>query len=247
MHKISLSGIGREQGLGVSNSGERMVVDKVLEETGNEITIFDVGANKGQYTTIVISELRLRTNKKAKLHLFEPSFHNISILNQKFLNKSGDRLDLYINQIALSDSEGRAELFTDALGSDLASIFNLRISYKPFREEVAEKVQTVTLDGYCKSNKISEIDLLKLDVEGAELLVLKGATELLSGRKIRFIQFEFGTGNITSRTFFYDFWDLLSESYDFYQVLKDGLFRITKYETSQEIFVTTNFLLKRKV
>ena len=50
------------------------------------------------------------------------------------------------------------------------------------------------------------IDLLKLDVEGNELLALKGLSDSIEYIKI--IQFEFGGSNIDSRTYFQDFYYL---------------------------------------
>lgn len=53
------------------------------------------------------------------------------------------------------------------------------------------KVKTITLDSYCQANKISEISLLKIDVEGFELDVLLGASKLINERRIKHIIFEF--------------------------------------------------------
>ena len=53
-----------------------------------------------------------------------------------------------------------------------------------------EKVMVTTLDVYCKQNHLSSIDLLKLDVQGYEARVLRGATKLLEENRIRVIMAE---------------------------------------------------------
>ena len=242
MYKISLKGIGKMQGIDTENSGERIVIRKLFKPINQALIIFDVGANKGGYSDIIFSELK-KNKANIHLHLFEPSKENIPLLYEK-LNDTDPNFITYINRVALSDNNGVANLYTDSFGSDLGSLFDLRVSCRTFESQYAENVETMMLDTYCLQNNIEHIDFLKLDVEGSEFMILRGASKLLREKKIKFIQFEFGTGNITSRTFFYDFWEMLSDSYIFYQVLKDGLIEIKKYDTSQEIFVTSNFLLK---
>jgi FkbM family methyltransferase len=56
----------------------------------------------------------------------------------------------------------------------------------------AIEVQAVTLDGYCSAAGVDRIDLLKIDVEGAEFEVLKGARQLLSERRVERCVFEWG-------------------------------------------------------
>jgi hypothetical protein len=55
-----------------------------------------------------------------------------------------------------------------------------------------EEVPATTLDLYCERNGVAEIDLLKVDVEGAEFQVLVGARRLLDERRVRRLTFEFG-------------------------------------------------------
>jgi hypothetical protein len=83
---------------------------------------------------------------------------------------------------------------------------------------------------------------LKIDVEGHELNVLKGAAELLSSRRINFIQFEFGEADIDSRTYLRDFFDLLSDNYDFFRIVPHGLRPIGAYSSAHEVFATINYL-----
>ena len=68
---------------------------------------------------------------------------------------------------------------------------------------------------------------------------------MLEGR-IDYIQFEFGGCNIDSRTFFIDFWNLLSQTYVFYKIMPTKLIPVKTYDETREIFVCSNFLLERK-
>src|SRR5258707_6529973 len=60
------------------------------------------------------------------------------------------------------------------------------------------KVPTITLDDFTEQNKIPSIDFLKIDVEGFELEVLKGAAGLLSSKRIKMILFEANTPVLAS-------------------------------------------------
>ena len=68
----------------------------------------------------------------------------------------------------------------------------------------------------------NDIDLLKIDTEGNEFNVLKGAKKLFEFNKIKAIHFEFNQMNIVSKSSFKDFWDLLNENFIFYRILPRG-------------------------
>src|SRR5262249_19226425 len=68
-----------------------------------------------------------------------------------------------------------------------------------------------TGDKYCQDNAITSIDLLKVDVEGAEHLVLEGFTGSFERSIISAVQFEFGMINIYSKFLLKDFWDFFSK------------------------------------
>ena len=110
----------------------------------------------------------------------------------------------------------------------------------------SEEITVKRLDAFCREHKIDRIDLLKIDVEGGELSVLKGATEMLNAGAIHMIQFEFGPCHIDARVFFKDFFRLLSPRYHIYRVLRDGLKLVDKYREADEIFLTTNYLAVTK-
>ena len=109
----------------------------------------------------------------------------------------------------------------------------------------SETISLDTLDNYCRNNQIGHIDLLKLDVEGHELAVLRGAKKILEDAGIDLLQFEFGGCNIDSRTYFRDFYTLLSPKFRICRVLTNGLWPIEAYSESLETFTTTNYLAVR--
>ncbi len=106
-------------------------------------------------------------------------------------------------------------------------------------------VDCVTLDSFAKAQKVKNISLLKIDVEGLELEVLKGASELLKDKKIELIQFEFNQMHVFQRVFFKDIVDLLSD-YKLYRLSKNGLLPLGQYSpVTHEIFAFQNILAIR--
>lgn len=63
----------------------------------------------------------------------------------------------------------------------------------------------ITVDDYCRESHVEHIHLLKIDVEGHELDVLHGATEMFQRKAIDVVTFEFGGCNIDTHTFFQNF------------------------------------------
>lgn len=100
------------------------------------------------------------------------------------------------------------------------------------------EVKVITLESFVTENGIEFIDFVKLDIEGHELFALQGAGAVLTEGRIGAISFEFGSGNINSRTFFKDFWKLLSDSgYSIDRITPSGrLIRLQNYYEDLEYF-----------
>ena len=195
----------------------------------------DVGANKGLYSKELLTQY---SDSITELHLFEPSKE----LVESYLKFSDNRIR--VNNFALSDVSGKANLYKVNGKSGLNSLTKRRLEHFEIVMSDVEEIQKITLDEYTDFNKINSIDLLKIDVEGHEIDVLKGAKVNLDENRIKCIQFEFGGCNIDTRTFFQDFWYLLNSRYRFniYRITPFGIYKIEKYTELDEIFVTTNYI-----
>jgi FkbM family methyltransferase len=205
---LELMGIG--SGSSPSWSGEkglgRLLRERYLA-SGSPLCIFDVGANIGQFLEEVIQPLAA-ARIPLLAHAFEPSRQSYEMLEQTFK----DHPDFSLNNCALGEAAGEAELYAPAAGSSLSSFSRRRLDHFGLTFDQSEKVKVRTLDEYCWEKSIEAIDLLKLDVEGHELDVMQGGARMFRERRIAIVSFEFGGADIDSRTFLQDFWYFLRDN-----------------------------------
>ena len=237
MYRYSLGGMNVGGGELVDQSGETAVImyaTQRFSSTTSAPVIFDVGANQGQYAEQVLKVV----GDKCWLYCFEPSETTFAQLQQRI----GARPNVSLYNIGLGETEGICTLYTGAADSGLASLYRRRLDHFGISLDAEEQVFLKTLDGFCEENAIKTIHLLKLDVEGHELGVLRGAQKLIKAGAIKIIQFEFGGCNIDSHTFFQDFFYLLNPHYTLHRVVQDGWVVLPTYQEHYELFFTTNFL-----
>lgn len=240
LYHLSLLGMNIGGTENPEESGEMRVLEYVQEKyqgQGN-LVIFDVGANVGEYTRLVLKLFM----DKAAIYAFEPSTEAYFDL---VLNL-GENENISLYNLGFSNQCGRQTLYSDVAGSGLSSLYQRRLNHLRVNMEPQEEIELSTIDAFCSEHHIERIHFLKLDVEGHELMVLQGAANMLSRRAIDCIQFEFGGCNIDSRTFFQDFYYLLKDDYHIFRVLKDGLVLLSDYKEHDERFLMTNFLAERK-
>jgi len=234
------------QGIGpgsdVSQSGEGTVFTKLKDCVGaeQELCIFDVGANQGQYIALASKCL---ADRQYRIHSFEPSRRTFQMLSESAAGLS----NVVLNNCGLSLESEERELFYDAPGSGIASLTKRNLDHFGVNMELSEKVRMVSIDDYCSDRRIEHIDMLKIDVEGHELDVLKGGEEMFRKLAIGMVTFEFGGCNIDTRTFLHDF-------FVFFQNHQMRIARITpsgylcdlhSYREVLEQFRTSNFLCYR--
>jgi FkbM family methyltransferase len=143
----------------------------------------DVGANIGVHT--VTMAYAVGTN--GKVHAFEPTMVFDRLSDNVTLNGFQDRV--VANSCAVARAEGWLTLAECVPGFEAYTSESHSLSPE-FMTGRTLKVPAVTLDAYARRTAIERIDLLKLDVEGGEVNVLRGAAELLGRRAIRCIMTE---------------------------------------------------------
>jgi FkbM family methyltransferase len=221
-------------------NGELHSLKQLAERwNGKPVTLFDVGANVGEFTLEILDAFR---NQTFQLYAFEPSSRAGSQLKER-VPKSDN---VHVIQMAMGDQEGKADLYFPEEGSALASLLRRDLVHMDVSFGKKEQVTVTTLDGFCRARGIDYIHLLKMDVEGNELNVLKGASGLLSRDAIEVIQFEFGGTNIDSRTYLKDFFKLLGPKFRLYRILPAGLRELPTYIEKYEIFQAANYLAIRR-
>lgn len=160
-------------------------------------TIFDVGANFGQ------SAIKFaRAFPRATVLSFEPvpdSFRELKV-------RTAERRNIQVHNIGFGDEAGLfdMQIQADSQGNSLASKSSSRCSIE---------VRLETVDAFANNNEIDQIDLLKIDVEGFELQVLKGAAGMLRAGAVRHIFAEcvFAPDSDYPHTDFFDLHRVLSE------------------------------------
>jgi FkbM family methyltransferase len=137
-----------------------------LSLLGPGMTVFDVGANLGMYTLLAARRVGLA----GRLHAFEPT---PAVAERLEGNVRLNALpNVVVNRTAVSDTAGVATFYLGA-ASD-------RNTLGP-GGGTPTSVATVTLDDYVTSHGLGGVDVLKMDVEGAEVMALRGARRLLEG------------------------------------------------------------------
>ena len=204
--------------------------------------VFDVGANVGSWSIHA-----LQTCPDIKLYAFEPHPQAHEAFKSRLAQFS---LNLF--PIALSDAIGHVSFVSYVKvhrknqldGSSKSGFF-----HRPIIERGRDRhnhstiqVQTIPLNDFCAAHQIEQIDFLKIDTEGAELLVLKGAHQLLADNKIKHIQFEYGGTYPDAKITLKEVYELLaSYGYSIFRILPNGLLRIPEWHSSLENYQYSNY------
>ena len=217
------------------NGEERFIREIGALYAGKDFVFFDIGANVGEYTELV---LRLMGAKAVTGHLFEPQATCVSMLNEKFSNDPRVSIQPY----ALSNTEGVASLYKDADTSGLSSLHKRDIAHYGISLDTTETISLKTGRSYVEQNRIPHIHLMKIDVEGHEILALEGFGDFLSSDKVDFIQFEYGGANLDSHTSLLQLFRFFTDrGFVVCKVMKHCLERRT-YEPRLENFVYQNYV-----
>lgn len=147
---------------------ERAVTDVIAAVVRRDDICLDIGANFGWYTTLLS-----RLCSDGEIHAFEPMPDIFSELEQT-RKLAGEPKNIHLNNLALGDENRLIDLYRFTEMSSGFSSFSAdgKDNFQTF------SVPMMTLDSYLTDKKINDVNFVKLDIEGAELMFLRGATKL---------------------------------------------------------------------
>lgn len=164
----------------------------------NRLNYIDIGANVGHFSESIIKEFEV--NKGV---IIEPLKVHIETLRKKFY----DDKKFKILNVAVSDTDGKADFFINQEFDSVSSLLEINHNSRELKELNISKpskssIQTITLDSIAHEFNNEIIDLIKIDVQGAEHLILQSAIEILKKTRLVYTEFSYKPLYQNSSTFY---------------------------------------------
>jgi len=185
--KLPRFGLHRKRRQVTTLIGDDFLAQKrLLGALGNRYpTILDIGANEGQ------TALKYRSIfPNARILCFEPYTDSFRVLSEKLKTDA----NISVIQLGISDTTGKRDFFVnycDPTNSLLPRPMSLR-RYYPSQAgpKSTTTVNVTSIDQFLQKSNIQQIDIVKLDIQGGELMALQGAVKLLRSGNVSIIYSE---------------------------------------------------------
>lgn len=213
-------------------NGEYEILRKIAKLEPQAV-IFDVGANVGDWALTAATIL-----PHGQVHCFELAGPLIERLRA---NVAQERR-IIVNGFGLADRDADVEFkfYPDT------TIFTSMYEYPHGLRSVREHGRVRTGDVYMTEKGIERVSLLKIDVEGAEPLVLKGFEDAMRLGKIDAVQFEYGRVNLLAGFFLRDFYALFQRHGYLVGKIYPSYVEFRDYDLAHEDLLGPNFLAVRR-
>jgi FkbM family methyltransferase len=213
------------------SSLQRWALDLTHER---RVPVLDVGANVGRWSSSMLAASREAGRLgDLDLHAFEPSAYTFARLTEEL-----DGQDVTLHRVALSDRCGSSVLHIMAPAAGTNSLHRL-----PGVPRDTEEVATTTLDAQAQELAMDWIALVKIDAEGHDLSVLRGAQTLLAQQRISIVQFEYNRCWIYARSFLRDAFEMLEPlGYRIGKLTPRGVEFYPRWHPDLETFVQSNYV-----
>ncbi len=204
----------------------------------NPQVVFDVGANIGDWSLTAGQYL-----PNAMIHAFEIAPPTASELRRRtwpLQNK------IKLNEFGLGERAGEVKVYLSPESSTATSTLRAAIDASAVEHRIRQineiNAEITTGDAYLHREGIPRVDLLKIDVEGAEMSVLEGFAGSFEKRAVDLVQFEYGHLNLATRCFLADLHGFFTaRGFVVGKIFPEGV-AFKEYDLSDEDFVGPNYL-----
>lgn len=203
--------------------------------------LIDAGANVGDWSLAACQAL-----PDAVVHAFEIAETTADVLSR---NTSAHAGRVVINRLGLGESEGEITLYMTPQNDTAASTVRDAAAFSAADQGLTQLIEVparvTTGDAYLQRAGITHVDLLKIDVEGAEFPVLYGFSDAFAAGAIDLVQFEYGKLNLSTRQFLGDFWRFFTDrGFIVGKLYPEGV-AFKDYDLDDEDFIGPNYIACR--
>jgi len=201
----------------------------------------DVGANVGEWTQALLAEAERQGVTNVAVIGFEPVPDTADLLRRRIAGMAnGSRCEVV--QAALSDANGTAVIHAVAGGGGTSSLHPA--SGVTGGEHLT--IRTITADAFARERGLDAVHLMKIDAEGHDIHVLKGAGQMLEKGMVAVCQFEYNHRWVHSRSFLRDAFELAKGlPYSVGKILPEGVELFREWHPEMERFFEGNYALVR--
>jgi FkbM family methyltransferase len=231
-----------DTGNGVDRNGEGLIQSCVADQWNatENVTVLDIGANIGNWSFEMAARL-LQGNSGFRIVAFEPCAETWDSLKA---NIDRWELDAVVTPINSAVSAQPGEIRFYSLGAEQG-----RNSVYPHASEVDHEqlISCTSIDEWCRQSNVDCLHYVKIDTEGHDLEVLRGAEAMLSSKGIEMLQFEYNQRWIDAGHFLREAFELLnSYGYSVGKITRMGIEFYSTWDSDLETFQEGNFFAAKQ-
>ncbi|MDJ1168126.1 FkbM family methyltransferase [Roseofilum sp. BLCC_M154] len=214
-------------GIDPVKNGESIVANIIAK---NSSAFIDVGANIGNWSSAFLEG----SSNDVRGLLFEPSNYAIEKLNSRFCENK----NLNIVQACVADEPGSMKFYEEPEAGETSSL----VKGASNSNAIEKTIEVTTIDIELERLNWEYVDFLKIDAEGYDLKVIRGAYKFLHAQKIGVVQFEYNLPWKHAESTLFSAISLLNScGYQVFLLKGTGLYTMS-YDIYGEYFSYSNFI-----
>lgn len=236
MLQLALKALGYNNHQDDRVSGEASFRSILTDRIGVEVCA-DIGCNIGKYSRALLAR-----DPSLKVYAFDPSMEVVQTM-RSLEAEFPDRL--FFCPAGVGEQSGKQTFFFQDGESELGSFVEDVSNITYINNDSSAEVDIVTLDEYLLDERgLDRLDFLKIDTEGYEEQVLRGARRVIETLRPKALQIEFNWHQIYTGATIYQLSRLLPE-YQLFQLLPDRIVSRDPAHPYSNIFQYSNFAFLR--